>query len=244
MCLLSQLFSATTSFFSLPSPIVATLRLLPFGAGDILGVLQFVYVTVLVTISLTCLTPLLLILGLWPLFESKYLALAAADLGPTVATDSQSKCDLAENGDLRALVQDADIGFADRGVAAAEQGEVISYMEHAGEAGMWRRILPLELSGADCGTFGSANVGFEVCVEVFIEVGGGDLMDGVPTQEHGFCSEAIEESGVTFSDAGMERGDIERSDSSDDDVEFEEIDSTVIFEVVEASELFRENGGG
>ena len=49
---------------------------------------------------------------------------------------------------------------------------------------------------------------------------------------------------MPFSEAGMERGDIERSDSSDDDVEFDEIDSAVIFEVVEALELFRENGGG
>lgn len=103
-----------------------TLRLLPFGAGDILGVLRFVYVTVLVTISLTCLTPLLLILGLCPPLESKYLALAAADFGPLVATESQSKCDLAENGDLTALMQDADIGFAESGVAAAEHGDVIS----------------------------------------------------------------------------------------------------------------------
>ena len=115
-------------------------------------------------------------------------------------------------------------------------------MEHEGEAGIWRRILPLELSGADCGTFGRAKVGWRVFMEA--QVGGCDFMDGVPAQEHGFCSEAIDDSGVTFSEAGIERGEIERSDSSDDDVEFDEIDSTVIFEVVEASELFRENGGG
>ena len=93
---------------------MATLRLLPFGAGDILGVLRFVYVTVRVTISLTCLTPLLLMRGLCPILLSKYLALAAALFGPTVATDSQSNCDLAENGERTAEVQDALVGFADR----------------------------------------------------------------------------------------------------------------------------------
>lgn len=118
-------------------------------------------------------------------------------------------------------------------------------MEHAGEAGIWRRILPLELSGADCGTLGSAKVGWRVFMDA--HVGGGDFIDGVPAQEHGFLSadsDAIEERGVPFSETGMERGEIERSDSSDNDAEFDEIDSTVIFDVVEASELFRENGGG
>lgn len=64
--------------------------------------------------------------GLCPLLLSKYLALAAADLGPAAATDSQSKCDLVEKGDRTALVHEADIGFADSGVAAAEHGDVIS----------------------------------------------------------------------------------------------------------------------
>lgn len=64
--------------------------------------------------------------GLCPDFESKYLTDAAALFGPAAATDSQSKCDLAENGDLIALVQDADIGFAESGVAAVEHGDVIS----------------------------------------------------------------------------------------------------------------------
>lgn len=139
----------------------------------------------------------------------------------------------------------ADIGFAERGVAAAESGDVISYIEHAGLAGICKRILPLELSGADCGTLGSAKVGLWVFIEAQA-VGGGDLMPGVPTMEHGFLlalSEATEDRGVTFSEAGMERGDIERSESFVEDVESDEIDSTVIPEAVEASELFRENGG-
>lgn len=58
----------------------------------------------------------------------------------------------------------------------------------------------------------------------------------------------IDERGVICSEAGTERGemDSERELSSDDDVEFEDIDLTVIFEltdVVEASELFLDIGG-
>lgn len=83
-------------------------------------------------------------------------------------------------------------------------------MEHTGEAGIWRRILPLELSGADCGTLGSAKVGWRVFMDV--QVDGGDFMDGVPAQEHGFLSalsNVIEERGVPFSEAGMDLGEIE-----------------------------------
>lgn len=151
-----QLSAAVISFLSFPSP--KTRRLFPFGAGLILGVLLLVYVTVRVTISLTCLTPAFDILGLCPLFESKYLPPAALfGPPPPLPTPSQLKCDLALNGLLIALVQLADIGCADIGVPQPDNGDVTSWMVHAGEAGICRRIRPLELSGAEAGTLGRAN---------------------------------------------------------------------------------------
>lgn len=228
--LYQQCSLALTSFFNFPSPITPTLLLFPFGAGLILGVLLLVYVTVLVTISLTCLTPLLLILGLSPRFASKYLAL----FGPVAA--SQSKCERALKGERTALVQDEDIGFADIGVAEAERGEVISLIDHAGEAGMWRCIRPELFRGAEAGTLGRAKVGFEA----WEADGGGDFMEHPLT-----LSNVIDDKGVTVSEAGTEVGETEREESSD--VELLECESMVIvelLEMVEASELFRENGGG
>lgn len=171
----------------------------------------------------------MLILGLSPLFASKYLALAAALFGPPpLATLSQSKWLLALNGLLIALVQFADIGVAligcaDIGVPQLERGEVTSWIDHAGEAGMWSRIRPLEFSGAEAGTFGRANWGFKGWLPA---VGGGDFMEHPDTD-----SIVIDDNGVMFSEAGTDLGESEADlGLSSDDVEFEEIDSTVIFD--------------
>jgi hypothetical protein len=87
-------------------------------------------VTVLVTISRTCLIPLRLVFGL---LTSKYRPLSAT---------SQSYGLLAPKGDLTALV--ALIGFV-----VALIGLCVSFNDHAGDAGMWRRMRPVE--GAEVG---------------------------------------------------------------------------------------------
>lgn len=104
----------------------STFLLFPFGAALIRGV----YVTVLVTISRTCLMPLLVVFGLLASYHRPFTA------------TSQSYGLRAPNGERIVLV--ALIGFALSGFAL--RGDSVSFRENAGDGGICRRMRDVDFA--------------------------------------------------------------------------------------------------